>query len=525
MSELIGMTYDPTGIMVRRLDASGQLGETPMSRAPSRRRQRPTIVLDKKPPCHPEYIAKTRLWAWLQASYDGGAGYMDAKDPNGKSVLIGHEAESPKSFERRKRSTPYKNFCRPIVEKFLAFVFGAGPTRDTQEQFASWCEDVDLAGTELEDFIEDTMRASRTLGAWFLLIDTDKINPQMTVAQAKNAGTQMFLQHVHPARVIDWADDDSWLLAMHEEAGGTTLRLWDAHDVESWSIDDKGKVDAPLGVIEHGWPACPLRRVRGKSLIQDVALLNMSYVNVDSVLREELARQTFTQYMLFGISSDDVSDASGSMMGPRRLLCINKSAQDLKLERLGADSSQAQSLRDTMEQDRKEIYNLVGLRPPDMETGPESGRALRIRQADTFALAERLSDDACNTETWVTLMWSKAVGIQVEEPRYPESFEEEALTDQLKMALDMVGSEAFPHTVKGQVSADVVRQKFAGLEEGERDELVKATLELWEKKEGEDEAAKKLALDPATAKEMGEHPQLNPAQAKQIADQHRVPGA
>ena len=53
MSELIGMTYDPTGIMVRRLDASGQLGETPMSRAPSRRRQFPTIVKDKKPPCHP----------------------------------------------------------------------------------------------------------------------------------------------------------------------------------------------------------------------------------------------------------------------------------------------------------------------------------------------------------------------------------------------------------------------------------------------------------------------------------------
>jgi hypothetical protein len=524
MSEIEGMTYDPTGIQVRRIADGGRLGETSMSRAPGKRRVRPVPEIDKKPPRHPEHDKRCRLWAWLQASYDGGSEYKSAKDPDGKEVLVGHESESPKSLERRKRCTPYKNFCRPVVEKIVAYVFGNSPQRDTQEQFVEWGEDVDMAGTELEDFIEDSMRQSRILGSWFVLVDTTKPSPKMTVAQAKQAGSKMFLQHVHPGRVLDWSDDDSWYLCLHDEVDGQFIRLWDQTNVQTWSLDDKGKVKADLGIIPHGWPLCPLHRVRGKSLIHDVALLNQSYYNVDSILREELARQTFTQYMLLGVSADDVSDSTGSMMGPRRLLCVNKPAQDMKLERLGADSSQAESLRATMEQDRKEIYNLVGLRPPDVETGPESGRALRIRQADTYALCERLSDDACQAEAWVTEMFKVAYGIEVEEPRYPEDFQEEVLQDQLKMALDMVGSEAFPPSVKGRVSADFVAHKLSNLEEEERDEMVKETLSYWEEKAKEIEESKAMAkqamLDPEAAKEQAEHPTLNPAQAKQVADDH-----
>lgn len=519
-SEITGYTYDPTGIMVRKVGDGGRLGESTMSRAPRKRRPRPNPVMEKKPPKHPDFERKARMWSWLQASYEGGQEYVEAKGPDGKSVLVPHESESPKSLERRKRMTPYKNFCKPIINKLVAYVFGAGTVRDmTNNQFAEWSQDVDDRGTSLEDFVEDAMTQDRVLGAWFVLMDTNKPNDKMTVAQAKAAGTRVIVQHVHPARVIDWAEDDSWLLAIHEDAEGVILRLWDDVTVHAWMLDEKGRVAADLGEQAHGWPTNPLRRVRGKSLISDVALLNMSYYNVDSILREELARQTFTQYMLFGISAEDVSDDSGSMLGPRRLICVNKPAQDLKLERLGADASQAESLRATMEQDRKEIYNLVGLRPPDVEVGPESGRALLIRQADTFALAERLSDDARDLEAWLSGTWGMVTGVQVEPPQYPEDFDETALQDDLRMALDMVGSEAFPPEVKAEASAQFVSRRFEGMEDEEKDELVLATREYWKKKAVEDQKIKdSLVADAAMEKQ--EHPWASNEQAAKIAKDH-----
>jgi len=512
----------PSGDLVPK---GPRIGVSPTGKAP---RKRPVLgdMVGRKPREHPEMGAKRLLWEFLSASYKGGPSYKSARDAEGKPVFVEHETESPTSSQRRKRLSPYRNFCRPIVQKFLAFVFGSPVLRDKDKAFREWAEDVDGQGEELDDFVERAMRESRIMGRWFVIADTTKPEQAMTMSQARAAGSRMVLRHVHPANVVDWADDWSWMLCRHDGLGEHgALRLWDQAAFQTAWLDAKGKV-ASVGAPEaHGWDSCPLVRVHGESLIEDVAEMNKAMYNIDSVLREESNKQTFTSWAAVGISSDEIEDRCYNATGSRKLLCVNK--KDVTFHQLSGDVSQAESLRQTLEMDRRDVYGMVGLRVPDAVVRPESGTALRIRFSETAALAERMADDAERLESDVVDLWNSANSAGVAHPEYPEEFDEEDLQQELKDALDMVGSRAFPDTVKAEVVVQYVKKKLHGMEPAvlamlEQD--VRAAFASGEAAPEPPAVPGAPGTTPGGAREKAEHPQLAPGQAERVARQHEDMG-
>ena len=311
-----------------------------------------TVVKGKPLPYHEDYQKLALKYKFLEASYKGGAAYKDAKDSKGNDTLIQHEQESKKAWERRKRMSTCHNFCRPLVDKMVGFVFSQPITRDVTESFSEWAEDVDGNDVCLAEFIKLAVLHACIIGRWFIMLDTTKPEDNMTMAQAEAAGSRIVMCDLHPNRVIHWTETE--LLVTDDKLGMYGgARLWTATTYQDILLGKDFKVESIGPEVEHGWKAgMPIVWVKphtsGESLIEDVAELQMSIFNLDSLLREELSKNTFSQYWLACPS------ATGDMLqafdvGSRKVIVLPVEANSVKFERLSSDASQAASIRDTIE--------------------------------------------------------------------------------------------------------------------------------------------------------------------------------
>ena len=450
-----------------------------------------TVSKGKPLPYHEEYQSLALKYKFLEASYRGGAKYKSEKDSQGCDILIKHEQESEKAWARRKRMSTCHNFCRPLVDKMVGFVFSQPITRDVSEVYTQWADDVDGNDVCLPDFVKYAVLKACQIGRWYVMLDTTKPEPDMTVAQATAIDARIVISHLHPSRVIHWNDNE--LLVTDDkigEYGGA--RLWNKVTYQDILLGKDGRVAVIEAPVVHGWTAgMPIVCVKGQtseeSLIEDVAELQMSIFNLDSLLREELSKNTFSQYWMACPS------ASGDMLqaldvGSRKVIVIPVEANTVKFERLSSDATQAESIRQSIEFEISEIYRTMGLKDPLTETGgPESGRALKIRFTESAFRASEISDMACTAEERITDLVSEAMGIDIACPEYPEEFDEENLAEELTATLSVISADLPSSCKRAQVD------KWAGLAFGKRletEEMIEMRQEIEEKYSAEAEAAK-----------------------------------
>lgn len=470
-------------------------------------------------PLHEEYVGLCKKWSFLEASYKGGAAYKDAKDAKGFDVLIKHEQESAKAWERRKRMSTCHNFCRPLVDKMIGFVFSQPITRDAGDQFQEWSEDVDGNDVCLAEFIKLATLRSCILGRWFIVVDTTKTDSEMTLAQAQAANTRIILSDLHPSRVINWTKDS--LLVTEESVGPYGgARLWRKDTYQDIVLGKDYKVASIMSEVAHGWKAgMPIVWVKphmsAESLVEDVAELQMSIFNLDSLLREELSKSTFSQWWLACPS------ATGDMLqafdvGSRKVIVIPVDANTVKFERLSSDASQAQSLQETIEGEVREIYRTMGLRDPLTESGPESGRALKIRFTESAFRAAEISDMACDAEERITDLVEGALGVEIESPEYPENFDDENLNEELGATIQVISADLPSSCKRAQVS------KWADLAFGNRlevEEMQEMRQEIEDKYSAEAEAAKQAEREKGPeGQSVGQNDGSKPVDGKPSSD-------
>ena len=473
-----------------------------------------TFEVGKPMPVHAEYMKLCQKWKFLQASYKGGAAYKEAKDSNGDDVLVQHEQESEKAWTRRKRLSTCHNFARPLVDRLVGFVFSQPITRDVNETFKEFADDVDGQDMCLQEFMRVSVLKACVHGRWFVMLDTTKPEPNMTLAQAKEMGSRIVLKDLHPSRVINWTDGDNSQLLVTDCSIGSYggARLWDANGYTDILLGKDGKVAMISPSEVHGWEGMPIVWVKphssGESLVEDVAELQMSIFNLDSILREELSKNTFSQYWLACPSAtQDMLQAFD--VGSRKVIVMPVDAASVKFERLSSDPSQAESLRQTMEGEVKEIYRTMGLKDPTTESGPESGRALRIRFTESAFRASEISDMAEDTEEKITSLVAGALGIEVESAEYPDNFDDENLAEELNATIQVIAADLPQSCKRAQVG------KWADLAFGnklDQEEMLEMRQEIEAKyssdqvveQEGSPEADEQLGFE----KEKSEHPSM-----------------
>jgi len=452
-----------------------------------------TLEVNKLPPIHPQYHKLCAEWSYYMASYEGGARYKEANDADGGPVFIPHEHESDKGKNRRKRFSVYHNYVKAIVDRLVGYVHEAAITRSESTTFDEWEDNIDLCFR----MREGSTKAS-VLGRWHWIVDSTKTQDIVTESQAQEAGVTITLSDLHPQRVIDWNKDFSEMLVMHENPAypNGLLIHWKATTYIKYPLDKTGYVMPPEPEVTHGYPRIPIVTMWGlnqdctpsASVVGDISEICRVLYNLDSILREELQRQTFSQWWVAGVDPDTLKAAS-TEIGSRKIVAINVPANQVSLTRMSSDPSQAESIRLTMEADVKEIYRMVGMRMPEVEVGPESGRALKVRFVETALLAAKISRNAEKAESCIIDLYNAATGQDIEHPEYPEvqDFDEASLLEDLKATLDMV-SATLPEVVKCAKVQQYIKKDFARLDESERDELIKATIVFYKK--AEEDAAK-----------------------------------
>lgn len=437
------------GGLARRNMRYQSVMEASMATPPSSR----DVEVGKPLPFHPDYPKLLLEFNFHEASYRGGARYKDAKDSHGEDVLVQHEQESGKAWKRRKRMSTCHNFCRPIVDKMVQFVFSHPVRRHGTGPVGAFIEDCDGEGTTLHEVMRYSSLQASVLGKWFLMLDTTKPMDNMTLAQAQAAGSRVIIDDLDPRRVIDWSGD-MYLVTDDSVGPSGGARIWRELTYQDVILDDDKKVKSIGQEVRHGWDGVPIIEVAphcsGESMITDVSELQMSIFNLGSILTEELSKQVFSQWWMA------CPDASGDMLkafdvGSRKVIVLPVDANSVKFERLSGDPSQAQAIRDAMESEVREIYRTMGLKDPTTESGPESGKALRIRFTESAFRASELADMAEDAERKIIDLVGMAMGTPADKSEYPDDFDEENLREELAATLQVISANLPSSAKRAQV--------------------------------------------------------------------------
>jgi hypothetical protein len=408
------------------------------------------IETGKPLPVHPDYAPLRLAWDFWELSYFGGPAYKRGRDSEGEPVFVTHEMESEEGQRRRLRLATYRNYCRPILAKYNAFIFSTPIRRDGRNaRFRQWAADVDALGSSLHDYMRRASLWACVHGRRFALVDSTKTAASQTLAQARAAHSRLFLIDLDPRRVLNWTVRGTELVeALIQFPEAHQARLYTANTLTLIETNPQGTVASAAPPLTHQYGRLPVVKIGAAdddlSLLADLAEANKSLFNLDALLREELFKQTFTQFFAAGLDAEDLKE---TRLGGRKLICHTN--PDIRIDRLTSDVSQAESIRASLGEDIREIYRLAGLHHPEAVQGSESGRALKIRWNEVSLRAAAIADHAEKAENQIIELWRAGMGgaEQVEPSDYPEEFDAEDLAVELEMTLKVLSSP-LPATLK-----------------------------------------------------------------------------
>jgi len=311
---------------------------------------------------------------------------------------------------------------------------------------------------------------SQKYGAYYIIIDSTKGPEMLTVDQSKAAGNKLYLIATHPDTIVNWDETNGMLTEIIISFKNNEYIYYSQDFIQRFYGNDDNYVvgiEPPIDNVIGMLPVVKLcARTDDLSQIRDVSELNKIVFNLDSLLIEELFKNTFSQVYITGINPDDLSDVNVS---GRKVITIKR--PDAKILPVSADASQAASIRESIHIYEKEIYRAAGLQQPDVVQNTESGRALKLRMNEVQQIAADIADNAEKTENYIVDYWSKSMSMEVAHCDYPEDFQTEDMEVELKMTLDMLGS-SLPRLLKNKQTLALAKQLFPKMGADEMGEIV-----------------------------------------------------
>ena len=261
------------------------------------------------------YETFCRQWRFFLDSYEGGEDYLAG------NYLFRHLKEDEASFEDRRVRAYFYNFCRTVVDTYVAHLFRKGTAifRETQRssEWARFLANVDRKGNDMKTFVQEHVApAALIFGHVHVIVD----KPPADVAVASRAeeeakGIRPYLVVVHPENFVNFREDTSGTLlwarirepapvegdpfaADLDDAPQYVYRTWTA---AGWTLNDEQ--DRLIASGEHRLGRVPLVTVYnvasrkyprcGASALADIAPVNRSIFNWCSLNDEFLYRQCF----------------------------------------------------------------------------------------------------------------------------------------------------------------------------------------------------------------------------------------
>ncbi len=437
------------------------MADAPVPARPSNKLTKAQVLYE-----HPLYAQWKATWQKLAHVREGTGGFLDG------TYLIAHprewedyKSEDPivptKKLKARRKLARYENFAATIIDTTKAALFRRTPTRIVGEKdkpkpsaLEKWWQDVDGAGTHIDDFLAQTWDPSGTFGHTLLYMDRPNGQPAATAADAEAP----FLRVYTPLDVIDWLEDDRGNLTAVKflEAAPRTAfeqKLITEKDIRIrvvtetyWALYDRkgdlvggGEVDGlhemgVLPVVELFGRRRPLLRRIGQSLLKDPQLFIDLY-NLTSELRELLRNQTFSILNIpLGSGQDamSVSDAeallSKSGFGTDRVLFSGLQAQFI-----AGEVGNITAYQDERDKLLRAIYRLTGLSWEADSKDAEAEGSLKLKREDLNQALAALADEVEKADYAIARLFyyaergkdagDKAFEVDEITIRYPDEFD------------------------------------------------------------------------------------------------------
>lgn len=255
-------------------------------------------------------------WDFYLDSYEGGDDYLKA------NYLYRHVKEDENDFRDRIQRSYYYNFCRTIVDTYIAHIFRKANAiyrrADDGGEYERFLSDVDARGNSMNVFMQEQVApAAQIFGQVFVVVDKPKFKGELkSKAEEREKGLRPYLVAIDPRDVVDFQLDSQgnvlWVRmrevrerpsdpfyksnASDEEEYG--YRTWTR---EGWFLhDSQGNL---VEADEHSLGRVPVVTVYnvesrkypgfGVSALSDIAPVNRSIYNWCSLNDEFLYRQCF----------------------------------------------------------------------------------------------------------------------------------------------------------------------------------------------------------------------------------------
>lgn len=151
---------------------------------------------------HPDYTKMLPLW---QKCIDAVAG-ENAIHQAGSTYLSKLKAEKDDEYKARKARTPFFNATWRTISGLKGMLFLKNPVIDVPAGAKVYLEDIDMAGTPIDVFMQQIVEEDLTTGRNGVLIDhpftaTDEA---ITVAKAAGMGLRPMMQFYPAKSIINW---------------------------------------------------------------------------------------------------------------------------------------------------------------------------------------------------------------------------------------------------------------------------------------------------------------------------------
>jgi len=437
----------------------------------------------------PDEIARS-FW---RLSFRTGRDYIRGCDASGLPVLVQHEREEAASYTRRLRTTKPRNFVGTILRRYNDLVFRKSPQRDEQAEdlFKMLVGDADGRGTSLDQFMKDALLLAQIEREVYIVPDVLRAvsdQGRSTAAAVKEAGTRPILVRINASSVIDWStcgQSLSEILTLWDYEGQKVLRWWGETERQDFLIDQDAIVSGTINItgtvapVLHGYSRMPVVRLKpnfdpmgeinkseGDSQAGPLSESQQAITNLLSLLNEEITNVTFSQMIATGVSEKQVGDVQ---VGNTRVLCLPNPAA--KMEMIGADPAQADSIRASITDEKENLLALAGISNNGAES-TQSGIALAFRHNDLVTIVSALAVSCEQAENQLVVELAEAWG--VESPATSVYSGKDAdLPDfavEAKSMLEFVSNTALPNVLRRKVAERFAARNLP-LNEDEKEEL------------------------------------------------------
>ena len=225
-------------------------------------------------------------------SYTGLGGFSDG------SYLVKYPRETDEKYARRRQLAIYPNFVKKIVDTYVGALFRVEPQRDfaTNTEYAEFCQNVDLRGTDIDDFMRNIAKLTLIYGTVFVIVDKPKAEV-LTRAHEKLQGIRPYATIRLPTQVMDIEIDSYGRI---QKIVFSELNMLREFTPGAWKVqmgNEEYKGTTPFGevpVVAVSWtdPILPTD-VIVPPFIHDIARVSKDLYNAISELREILRNSTF----------------------------------------------------------------------------------------------------------------------------------------------------------------------------------------------------------------------------------------